>query len=214
MSQPRRAGRTRELLRHLGAAVALASLTLAAEADAQGRTPGQARGEAHPENRTEKRSAWRVVVFDSRIVLDSMPQRAAAESEFALEQTKARTMLTLATDSLRAAVDGFSRMEAQLSPRQREATMMHLRAREMMVEEMAANLDHVVMRRQSELQQPLRERVREAVRRVREQEGYDLVLDLANDQLIVDASPRVDITTAVLRELRRRNDIARLPDNR
>jgi Skp family chaperone for outer membrane proteins len=195
---------TREVVRNLCAAAALAALTLAADAEAQGATA----------ERNSSRGNMRIAVFDSRIILDSMPQRAAAESEFALEQTKARTMLNLATDSLRAALDGFQRVESQLSPRQREATMMHLRAREMMVEEMAANLDHVIVRRQAELQQPLRDRVREAVRAVRERSGYDVVLDRANEQIIVDASPRADITGEILRELRARKDIARLPDNR
>ncbi len=192
----------RELVRHLCAAAALAALTLATEANAQDRA----------ERPSARNGSVRIAVFDSRVVLDSMPQRVAAESEFALEQTKARTMLTLATDSLRAALDGFARVESQLSPRQREATVMHLRAREMMVEEMAANLDHVIMRRQSELQQPLLSRVREAVRAIRERAGYDLVLDRANEQFVVDASDRVDITREVLRELRGRNDIARLPN--
>lgn len=92
--------------------------------------------------------------------------------------------------------------------------MMHLHAREMMVEEMAANLDHVIIRRQAELQQPLRDRVRAAARAVRERNGYDVVLDRANEQVIVDASPRADITSEILRELRARKEIARLPDNR
>jgi outer membrane protein len=195
---------TREVARNLLAAAGLAALTLAAEAEGQGAvSDGRA-----------ARGIMRIAVFDSRVVLDSMPQRAAAESEFALEQTKARTMLNMATDSLKAALDDFVRVEAQLSPRQREATMMHLRAREMMVEEMAANLDHVIVRRQSELQQPLRDRLREAVRAVRERGGYDLILDRANDQIIVDASPRADITPDVLRELRGTKGIARLPDRR
>jgi outer membrane protein len=185
------------------AAVALATLALAADVRAQSR-PADAR----------PRAAMRVAVFDSRVVLDSMPERLAAESEFALEQAKARTMLNAATDSLRAALDEFVRVEAQLSPRQREATAMHLRARELLVEEMAANLDHVILRRQAELQQPLRERVRSAVRAVRTRAGYDLVLDRANDDVIFDADDSADITRDILQELRARKEIARSPSGR
>ncbi|MCE2900801.1 MAG: OmpH family outer membrane protein [Gemmatimonas sp.] len=144
----------------------------------------------------------RIAVFDSRVVFDSLPERAAAESEFALEQTKARTMLAAATDSLRAALDEFTRVEQVLSPRQREATVLHLRAKELLVEEMVANLDQVILRRHGELQAPMRERVRDAVREVRRQQRYDLVLDLAVEGAVVDADARVDITSAVLRQLR------------
>jgi Skp family chaperone for outer membrane proteins len=47
----------------------------------------------------------------------------------------------------------------------------------------------------------MRERVREAVREVRRQKNYDLVLDLAVEGAVVDADARVDITSAVLRQL-------------
>ncbi|MBY0491848.1 MAG: OmpH family outer membrane protein [Gemmatimonadaceae bacterium] len=144
----------------------------------------------------------RIAVFDSRTVLDSMPERRGAESEFALEQAKARTMLGAATDSLRAAVEEFAKVESQMTPRQREATTMHLRARELMVEEMVAHLEQVVMRRQAELQAPLRERILQAARTVRVREGYDLVIDLASDGSIIDADARIDLTAAIIRELR------------
>ena len=119
---PYRRGHARDLLRHGMAAMALASLALVGEARAQGTVPSsRAKGAAPP---------LRVAVFNARVVFDSMPERSAAESEFALEQAKARTLLNAATDSLRAALDEFVRHEARLTPRQREATAMHLRARE------------------------------------------------------------------------------------
>jgi outer membrane protein len=168
---------------------ALGTLLLTQPADAQARGADRTR-------------PARIAVFDSRVVFDSLPERVALESEFALEQAKARTMLGQATDSLRAAVEEFSRQESRLSPRQREAVTMNLRARELLVEEMVANLDQIILRKQSELQAPLRERLRQAVRSVRVREGYDLVIDLANDGSIVDADPRIDLTASILRELR------------
>jgi Skp family chaperone for outer membrane proteins len=198
-----RRGEVTELLRHMVAAGALAALVLSNQAQAQVTRQAQ-----------RSVSSMRVAVFDSRVVLDSMPERSAAESEFALERAKARTMLKAATDSLRAALDEFVQFEAQLSPRQREATTMHLRARELLVEEMAANLDHVILQRQAELQHPLRERVRVAVRAVRQRAGYDLVLDRANDQVIFDADESADITADVLRELRGQKQLARVPNDR
>lgn len=204
MSRSRRSDRlAAELLRHGVAALALAMLVLATEARAQA-TPTD----------LKPRSPLRIAVFDSRVVFDSMPERSAAESEFALEQAKARTLLAAATDSLRLALDEFVKAESQLSPRQREATAMHLRARELLVEEMAANLDHVILRRQAELQAPLRERVRAVVRHIRERTGYELVLDRANDQIVIDAASHIDITADVLRELRAGKDIARSPVGR
>jgi Skp family chaperone for outer membrane proteins len=79
---------------------------------------------------------------------------------------------------------------------------MHMRARELLVEEMVANLDQIIMRRHGEIQAPMRERVRNAVRTVRQREGFDIVLDLASENTIVDADPRINLTAAILRELR------------
>jgi Skp family chaperone for outer membrane proteins len=158
--------------------------------------------EATAQTRRANSSPTRIAVFDSRVVFDSMPERAAAESEFALEQAKMRTLLGHATDSLQAVIAEFTRAEQGLSPRQREAATMQLRARELLVEEMVATLDDVIMRRHAEIQAPMRQRVRAAVREVRLREGYDLVLDLANEDVITEADARIDITSAVLRALR------------
>lgn len=144
----------------------------------------------------------RIAVFNSQAVFDSMPERAAAESAFALEQAKARTMLAEATDSLRQTVEEFARSEQRLSPRQREATTLHLRAREILVEEMVANLDDVIARRNEELQAPLRKRLLSAVQDFRRREGYDLILDVSQAPFVADADPRIDITSALLRLLR------------
>ncbi len=144
----------------------------------------------------------RIAVFNSRVVFDSMPERAAAESTFALEQATARTLLTAASDSLRSAVDEFTRAEQRLTPRQREAATMHLRARELMVEEMVANLDALMLQRNDEIQAPLRARLRLAVRALRLSEGYDLILDLADDALFIEADERIDVTSVLVRAVR------------
>jgi Skp family chaperone for outer membrane proteins len=144
----------------------------------------------------------RIAVFNSRLVFESMPERAAAESTFALEQAKARTMLNAASDSLRAAVDEFTRAEQQLSPRQREAASMQLRVRELMVEEMVANLDAIILQRNEEIQVPMRARLREAVRDLRISGGYDLVIDLADESRFIEADARIDVTAALVKAVR------------
>lgn len=158
--------------------------------------------EAQPTQEATQSRPLRIAVFDSRVVVESMPERAAAESTFALEQAKARTMLSAASDSLRAAVDEFTRAEQQLTPRQREAATMQLRARELMVEEMVANLDVVMLQRNEEIQAPLRSRLRQAVRDLRISGSYDLLIDLADDSRFIEADARIDVTAALVKALR------------
>ena len=147
--------------------------------------------------------ATRIAVYDSRVVFDSMPERSAVESEFALDQAKARTMVAEASDSLRRSLDELVKVEQRLTPREREAGKLNLRARELLVEQMLENLDGIIQQRLDELRGPLLLRIRDVVRVVRVREGYHLALDRATSGLEVDADDSIDITRAIVAELRR-----------
>jgi Skp family chaperone for outer membrane proteins len=153
--------------------------------------------------RPSRAPATRIAVYDSRVDFDSMPERSAVESEFALDQAKARTMVTAASDSLRLALDELVKVEERLTPREREAGKLNLRARELLVEQMLENLDGIIQQRLDELRGPLLLRIREAVRVVRVREGYHLALDRATGGLEIDADETIDITSAIVAELRR-----------
>ncbi len=145
----------------------------------------------------------RIAVIDSHLLLDSMPGRSGADVELSKEQARVHRLIQAASDSLRVSVENFSRSEAQLSPRMREAAMMQLRSRELALEEMVAQLDAGATRRLDELRAPFLDRIRQAVRTVRLREGFTVVLDLATTGGIVDADPSVDLTSRVLTELRK-----------
>ena len=147
----------------------------------------------------------RVVVglVDTRVLLQQAPGRAQAESEFALEQAKMRAQVREAADSLKASVEEFTRVEKELRPREREALMMVLRARELAFEDMVSQLNAAVETRLTTLQAPLLERIRAAVQVVRRREGVQLVLDAASMPALLDADATVDLTSKVLDELRR-----------
>lgn len=185
------------IVRNILAALLLSLVVLTTSASAQG-APSSAGKQA--DARAGLRPT-RIAVFDSRVVLDSMPERSRAESELALAQ--ARVKLEAAKDSLRAAVDELAKFEQTMSMREREAVTLNLRARELLVEETVARLDQDVQRAYVTLRQPMVERLRAAVRAVREKEGYDLLLDLASEGLMLEASPSINLTSLVLRELRK-----------
>ena len=153
--------------------------------------------------RPPRAPATRIAVYDSRVVFDSMPERSAVESEFALDQTKARTLVMEASDSLRRALDELVKVEQRLTPREREAGKLNLRARELLVEQMLENLDGIIQQRLDQLRGPLLLRIREAVRVVRVREGYHLAFDRATGGLEIDADDTIDLTSAIVAELRR-----------
>ena len=147
----------------------------------------------------------RIGIIDSRTLLQEMPGRARAESQFALEMAGARELVRSASDSMKTAIDALSKVEADLRPQQRESAMMLVRARELGLEDMVAQLNVLADRRLQELQAPLLAQLSMAVKSVRTRERLAMVLDLAAGAMIVDADSTLNINTLVLQELRRLN---------
>jgi outer membrane protein len=145
----------------------------------------------------------RIGIVDVRVLLDSAPAYRDAETAFALEATKARALVAEAADSLKRAVDAFSRESDAMTPARREATLLVLRAREITFEDMVRQLEVLGDTRRRELRQPADAQVQAAITAVRRRDGYTLVLDRAAAGL-VDADEAADITALVLAELRRR----------
>ena len=146
----------------------------------------------------------RIGLIDSRRLLHEMPGRSQAESQFALEMTDARLQVRVASDSMKLAIDALSRIESELRPQQRESAMLVVRARELALEDMVAQLNVRADKRLQELQAPLLVLLGEAVKTVRARERLGLVLDTAAGGMIVDADATLDIHALVLEELRRR----------
>ena len=145
----------------------------------------------------------RIGIIDSRTLLQEMPGRARAESQFALEMAGARELVRSASDSMKTAIDALSKVEADLRPQQRESAMMLVRSRELGLEDMVAQLNVLADRRLQELQAPFLAQLSMAVKSVRTRERLAMVLDLAAGAMIVDADSTLNINTLVLQELRR-----------
>jgi len=146
----------------------------------------------------------RIGIIDSRRLLQDIPGRSSAESQFALEMSDARLLVRTASDSLKISIDALAAIEAELRPQQRESAMMLVRARELALEDMVAQLNVRADRRLQEIQAPLLAQLTDAVRTVRMRERLAMVLDLAGGAMIIDADATLDIHTLVLEELRRR----------
>jgi len=147
----------------------------------------------------------RIGIVDSRRLLQDMPGRSQAESQFALEMATARSLVHTATDSMKSAVEELGRTEGDLRPQQREAAMLIMRSRELTLEDMVTQLNLLADKRLDELQAPLIEKMRDAIKTVRTRERLALVIDLASANGVVDFAEELDVTALVLVELRRPN---------
>ena len=146
----------------------------------------------------------RVAFVDVRMLLDSVPGRQAAEAGLADEVRLAETRVRLAADSLQRIVERFAREQAELSPMQREAATLSLRARELQLEDMAQQLNLSMAARRNALQGPLMACVQRAMRDVQQRDGWHVIADRETLGTLFVLHPDADVTPQVLAVLRRR----------
>jgi Skp family chaperone for outer membrane proteins len=145
----------------------------------------------------------RIAFVDVQQLLDSVPGRSAVAAGFADEVRLAETRVRLAADSLQRAVESFAQRQQDLTPTQREAATLTLRARELQLEDMVQRLNISVMERRDALQAPLAACVQRAMRVVQERDGWHGIVDRDVLGPVVVLSADVDITRQVLEVLRR-----------
>jgi outer membrane protein len=147
--------------------------------------------------------AVKVAVIDSRILLDGAPGRAEASAawdrEFKLLQAEAGRM----GDSLTAMIADYQKVEATLSPAQREERQKALRDKETEYRTRTQQLEDRASTRQAELLQPMIALVNKVIQDVRNEDGFTLIFDIASDNNPLVAFDRnLDITQRVLAKVR------------
>ena len=148
-------------------------------------------------------AAVKVAVLDSRLLLDGAPGRveasAAWDREFKLMQAEAARM----GDSLSAMIGEYQKVEATLSPAQREERQKALRDKEAAYRTRTSALEERASTRQAELLQPMIELVNKVIQDVRNEDGITLIFDVASDNNNLVAFDRnLDITQRVLAKVK------------
>ncbi len=166
------------------ALVALAAVTLAAPVAAQ--TP-----------------AFKVAVLDSRVLLDGAPGKAEASAAWDREFRQMQAEAGRMGDSLNVMIQEYQKVEATLSPAQREERQKALRDKETEFRRRTQELEDRASTRQAELLQPMIELVNKVIQDVRNEDNYTLIFDLASDDNPLVAFDRnLDITPRVLAKVR------------
>lgn len=144
----------------------------------------------------------RIAFVNVNQLFDSVPGRDAVAARFADEVRLAETRVRLAADSLQRSVQLFSQRQQDLTPTQREAATLTLRARELQLEDMVQRLNVSVLERREALQGPLAACVQRAMRLVQERDGWHAIVDQDSFGSLVVFSQDIDVTKQVLDVLR------------
>jgi outer membrane protein len=158
---------------------------------------------ALPSVATAQTGGLKVAVLDSRVLLDGAPGRAAAaeawDREFRQMQAEAGRM----GDSLNLLIQEYQKVEATLSPAQREERQKALRDKEAEYRQRTQALEERAGTRQAELLQPMIDLVNKVIQDVRNEDAYALIFDLAAESNpLVAYDKNLDITPRVLAKVK------------
>jgi outer membrane protein len=150
----------------------------------------------------------------SSVLLEQAPGRAEAEAQFEKEAPVYTSEMKRMSDSLDAMMSSYQKVQATLSASARETRAREIQARDAEYQRRTQELRQKAQQRQTELVQPIYDRVKAAIEDVRAEQGYSFVFNFDNGSSIVAADKNLDITDRVIAKLRTMSAAAPAPASR
>jgi outer membrane protein len=147
-------------------------------------------------------SGQKFAYIRSSVLLEQAPGRAEAEAQFDKETGAYGDQIKRMSDSLNAMVADFEKTQASLSATVRDTRGKAIQARQAEYERRTRDLQQKAQARQTELVQPILDRVKGAIEELRVEGGYSFVFNADQGSSIVAMDKNLDITDRVLAKLR------------
>jgi outer membrane protein len=170
----------RDLLR--AAPIALALLTVVS-------LPAQAQG-------------VKVAYVQTSVLLEQAPGRAEAEAQFDKETGGYRDQIKRMSDSLNAMVSSFEKRQASLAAAARESQAKEISTKQQEYQRRTQELEQKAQGRQSELVQPILDKIKQAIEEVRVEGGYAMIFNADQGSPIVAVDKGLNVTDRVLTRLK------------
>lgn len=145
----------------------------------------------------------RLGYVSSRMILDSTPGYAAAESTFYREFQAMRDEVQKLQQQLDSAVQAFDQASIVLSPAAKDAKRRELQTMQERMTQRSSELDSRARARNQELLGPFQLRINTIIQGLRAEGNYTLIFDSdAQGSGIVAADPALNLTSRVISRLR------------
>lgn len=140
--------------------------------------------------------------IDSRVIVSRAPGLAAAEAQLKRESTALEGRVKVWQDSLQAMMTDYRKVEATLTPAQKEARQKTITDKQADYARRADELEQQLQQRQSELSAPIMAQIRETLETIRAEDNYTFIFDVAAGGVIVAADKNLDLTEKVIGRLK------------
>jgi outer membrane protein len=135
-------------------------------------------------------------------LLEQAPGRAEAEAQFEKETGGYREQIKRMSDSLNAMVSAFEKRQASLAAATRDAQAKDIQSREAEYQRRSRDLEQKAQARQSELVQPILDKIKQAIEDVRVEGGFTMIFNADQGSPIVAVDKNLNVTDRVLTKLR------------
>lgn len=164
--------------------------------------PGNTALDAHGQRLLGQRS--NVGFIDTEIVMSKMPEFQGIQQQLDQLESNWESELTVLEEELRALKEEYEAREILYTDEVKAQKLAEIEQKQVIVDgflETKFGPDGEYYTRQRELMQPLQRTIHDAIKIIAEEEGYNLVLDRAQQIGLIYAEPEFDITQLVLVEL-------------
>jgi outer membrane protein len=164
--------------------------------------PGNTALDAHGQRLLGQRS--NVGFIDTEIVMSKMPEFQGIQQQLDQLESNWESELTVLEEELQALKDEYEAREILYTDEVKAQKLSEIEQKQAIVDGFLATKfgpEGEYYTRQRELMQPLQRTIHDAIKIIAEEEGYNLVLDRAQQIGLIYAEPEFDITQLVLVEL-------------
>ncbi len=164
--------------------------------------PGNTALDAHGQRLLGQRS--NVGFIDTEIVMSKMPEFQGIQQQLDQLESNWESELTVFEEELQALKEEYEAREILYTDEVKAQKLAEIEQKQVIVDgflETKFGPDGEYYTRQRELMQPLQRTIHDAIKIIAEEEGYNLVLDRAQQIGLIYAEPEFDITQLVLVEL-------------
>ena len=144
----------------------------------------------------------KVAYVQTSLLLDQAPGRAEAEAQFERETGGYRDQIKRMSDSLDALISGFQKRQASLTATTRDAQAKDIQSKQAEYQRRTQELEQKAQGRQTELVQPILDKVKAAIEEVRVEGGYAMIFNADQGSPIVAVDKSLNVTDRVLSKLK------------
>ncbi len=143
----------------------------------------------------------KIAYLDSRRILQEAPGAQQARTAIEQEMRAFQQRLQTLQDSLQKVIQDYQQRSLTLSPDARRTEEQKIAAKQRELQAQADQLELDANRKQTELMQPVMDRVEKAIEDIRKEGGYAIIFDAASAAM-VSADSALDLTTQVINRLK------------